>query len=131
MAHSNQIREFRLTEQGIFLFDVYSGPEGVLTGSLRVSQEAREKAAALLRKQEILRKQRELERKRKALEVQMTALRTEFEVVEEESKLIAAQDLERENELVREQADMAHRRGGNSSSTPPPSRRGNRKGERT
>ena len=46
MAHSNQLREFLLTEHGVDLLDVYVGPEGVLTGSSRLSQEAREKAAA-------------------------------------------------------------------------------------
>src|SRR5256885_13810972 len=47
MAHSNQIREFLLTPNGIRLVDVYLGPEGVLTGSSRQAQEAREAAAAL------------------------------------------------------------------------------------
>ena len=46
MAHSNQIREFLLTDHGVELKDVYIGPEGVLTGSLRLAQEAREQAAA-------------------------------------------------------------------------------------
>ncbi len=38
MAHSNQIREFLLTENGVQLTEVYLGPEGVLTGSARLSQ---------------------------------------------------------------------------------------------
>ena len=46
MDHSNQIREFLLTDHGLRLLDVYLGPEGVLTGSARLSQEGREKAAA-------------------------------------------------------------------------------------
>src|SRR3954469_1420274 len=45
MAHSNQIREFLITSEGIQLKDVYIGPEGVLTGSMRAAQEAREPAA--------------------------------------------------------------------------------------
>ena len=45
MAHSNQVREFRLTDKGIALEDVYIGPAGVLTGSARAQQEAREKAS--------------------------------------------------------------------------------------
>ncbi len=49
MAHSNQVREFSITSRGLALQDVYVGPEGVLTGSLRAAQEAREKAAALAR----------------------------------------------------------------------------------
>ena len=35
MPHSNQIREFVLTEKGIRLLDVVSGPDGVLTGRAR------------------------------------------------------------------------------------------------
>ncbi len=42
MAHSNQIREFLLTDKGIVLQDVYVGMEGVLTGSARVAQEAKD-----------------------------------------------------------------------------------------
>ena len=44
MSHSNQLREFLLTNQGVDLLDVYLGSEGVLTGSARLAQEAREKA---------------------------------------------------------------------------------------
>src|SRR6185295_15782337 len=46
MRHSNQVREFLITAEGIKLEDVYVGPEGVLTGSMRAVQEAREKALA-------------------------------------------------------------------------------------
>src|SRR5207302_8837882 len=70
MAHSNQIREFLLTDRGIELLDVYVGPEGVLTGSMRVAQEAREKAVAMTRQQEIERRQREIDRKRRSMEAQ-------------------------------------------------------------
>ncbi len=44
MAHSNQVREFFLTDQGIVLGDVYVGPGTVLTGSARVQQGARDRA---------------------------------------------------------------------------------------
>src|SRR5688572_1834420 len=60
MRHSNQIREFMLTSEGIRLEDVYLGPEGVLTGSMRAAQEAREAAEALMQTQETERKEREL-----------------------------------------------------------------------
>jgi circadian clock protein KaiC len=85
MAHSNQIREFRLTNHGIELLDVYVGAEGVLTGSARLSQETRDNADRLLRQQEILRKQFELERKRESMEARITLLRTEFQAVESEA----------------------------------------------
>ena len=50
MAHSNQVREFILSSEGIKLREAYVGPEGVLTGSARLAQEAKDKAAALVRR---------------------------------------------------------------------------------
>src|SRR5580700_940547 len=79
MAHSNQIREFLISDRGIDLVDAYIGPDGVLTGSARVAQAAREKAEALAGQQEAARRQRELKRKRAALEQQITALRSQHE----------------------------------------------------
>lgn len=89
--HSNQIREFHLTAQGIQLVDVYLGAEGVLTGTARLAQEAKERHVILTRQQEIARKQRELTRKRQVLEAQIAALRTEFMVEEEEMKKITVE----------------------------------------
>jgi circadian clock protein KaiC len=68
MKHSNQIREFVITPEGIQLEDVYIGPEGVLTGSLRTAQEARERAEAMRLQDEIDAKQREVARLRAALD---------------------------------------------------------------
>ena len=79
MEHSNQIREFVLTNHGLELLDVYLGPEGVLTGSARVSQEGREKAAGTSRRQHLEGRGRELDRKREIFEARMTMLRAEFE----------------------------------------------------
>ena len=70
MKHSNQIREFVIRPEGIELLDVYVGPEGVLTGSMRAAQEAREQAAALALRQEMEAKQREVDRLRAALDLQ-------------------------------------------------------------
>ena len=64
MAHSNQVREFLISNRGIDLVDAYIGPSGVLTGAARVAQAAREKAEALAGQQEAARRKRELERKR-------------------------------------------------------------------
>ena len=112
MKHSNQIREFLITPEGIRLEEVYVGPEGVLTGSMRAAQEDREKAAAQARGQEIERKQRELARKRAGLEAQIAALRAEFEAVEDESKVVAEQDRAREQQLSENRSAAAIRRGG-------------------
>jgi len=65
MAHSNQIREFLLTNHGIELIDVYLGPEGVLIGTARQAQEAQARAAAAALQEESGRRRRRLEIKRK------------------------------------------------------------------
>jgi circadian clock protein KaiC len=124
MAHSNQIREFLLTAQGIELADVYLGPEGVLTGSARQAQEAREKASFVLRDQEIQGRQRELERKRDALEARIAALRKEFEVEESESMRGINQELAREQVLREDRSRMSRsRQSDNGSSEPAPQSR--------
>lgn len=93
MAHSNQIREFLLTDNGIVLRDVYVGMEGVLTGSARLAQEARDNSEKFLLTQAIEERKLNLERKRKTLEAQIEALRTEFEAEEAESmKLIGIEE---------------------------------------
>jgi circadian clock protein KaiC len=111
MNHSNQIREFLITSDGIELRDVYVGPEGVLTGSMRAAQEDREKATALARAQDIERRQRDLGRRRAALEAQIAALRVEFEAVEDESKIVAQHDQAREQQLTNDRTAAALRRG--------------------
>jgi len=108
MEHSNQIREFLLTNDGLRLLDVYLGPEGVLTGAARVSQEGREKAAGTSRRQHLEGRARELDRKREIFEARMTMLRAEFEVEEgviqqsiSESKLLDEELLLDRRQMVR------------------------------
>ena len=110
MAHSNQLREFLLTERGVDLLDVYVGPEGVLTGSSRLSQEAREKATALARQHEASRRERDRMRKREALEARIEALRKEFEVEEDEADTSGTQDAAREEIIVENRAAMGRSR---------------------
>ncbi len=78
-AHSNQVREFVLSDKGIELVDVYTGGGTVLTGTARVTQEAREKADRVLRQQGLERRQRELERQRELVEGQIRSLRAGIE----------------------------------------------------
>ena len=75
MAHSNQMREFLLTDDGIDLVDVYAGPGEVLTGAARLVQEAQDEAEAVVEQQAAERRQRELEPGGAAgLEAQIAAL---------------------------------------------------------
>ncbi len=79
MSHSNQVREFILSDNGIDLVDVYLGCDRVLTGSARLAQEADERSAAALRGQEHQRKLRRLAGRRKAIEAQIAALSAEVD----------------------------------------------------
>jgi len=110
MAHSNQIREFLLTSKGIQLKDVYVGPEGVLTGSMRLAQEARDRATSLIRQQEVEARRRSLERKRQLLESQIAAQRAEFESDETELELLLRQDSTALNETRLDEEAMGRSR---------------------
>ena len=91
MAHSNQIREFLISDRGIDVVDAYIGVSGVLTGSARVAQGALEKAAVLANQQEAATLKREVERKRSALDRQISGLRSDYESEALELRRIAEQ----------------------------------------
>lgn len=101
MSHSNQVREFTLTDQGVELRDVYTGPAGVLAGTARTLQEAHDQAAQVSRRNEIACKQRELTSKRQALEAQVASLRAVYEAEAADLEAEIAEGLR--TETVREQ----------------------------
>jgi len=107
MAHSNQIREFVLTDKGVNLLDVYVGPSGVLTGSARLSREAQEKAKDLVRQQDAQIKQLHLERKRKAMEAQIADIRAEFRTEEAEVKKSMQEEKLRQKKVSQDREAMA------------------------
>lgn len=84
MAHSNQVREFVITSRGVRLVPAYLGPNGVLTGSARLNQEAAEKDAAESSRQERERRRRAFEHRRQAAAAQIEALRAAFAAEEAE-----------------------------------------------
>ncbi len=119
MAHSNQVREFCLTDRGVLLKDFYVGPGGALTGAGRAAQESREQAEALERRQEIERKQRDLARKKLVLEAQVAALRAGFAAEEEELLRILAQEQLAQQVLAEESRVMAVTRQADELPSPP------------
>jgi circadian clock protein KaiC len=121
MEHSNQIREFWLTDNGAKLEDVYVGSGGVLTGSARVAQESRQKSENLVRRQELERKQRDMERKKAVIEAQIVVLRTSFEAEKDELERSIAREKLHQEVLAEETQAMARTR----KSDKPPSIKGN------
>ena len=112
MKHSNQIREFVITSSGIDLLDVYAGPDGVLTGSLRTAQESRERAASIVAEQEMKRRQRDLERRRSVLAAQIHAMQQEVKTIEEESALQREQFQSATGTVEKDRSAAALRRRG-------------------
>jgi circadian clock protein KaiC len=100
MAHSNQVREFVVTDKGVQLLDVVVGPAGIVTGASRLTQQLQENAQAVAAQQEVERRDRELERRRRVLEANIANLRTEFESVEEELRQINTEAQTRQQALL-------------------------------
>jgi len=112
MKHSNQIREFVISDQGISMVNVFLGPEGVLTGSAREALELELKTDEVIRDHARSWKDREIERKRAVLEAKISSLKEEFESIQEElNKSYVEEDLKKEvmeknrNEIIRKRHD--------------------------
>ncbi len=97
MSHSNQVREFVITNTGLELVDVYLGPEGILVGSARQAQELQEATGVEMRTYAATRKDRELDRKKTVLEAKIASLKEEFESMRDElNKTFIEEQLKKE-----------------------------------
>jgi len=110
MAHSNQVREFRLTDQGIKLIDVYLGTDGVLVGAAREARMIRDEAEA--REREAQKRQRRVAQRRDAVRAQIDALNAELEAEEEVLRRAVEREHLSEGGLARDEARMAAARAG-------------------
>ncbi len=110
MAHSNQVREFLITSRGLKLVEAYLGPAGVLTGSARLAQEARERAEEEFAREEGERRKLGFEHRRRAIEAQIAVLQAELHGAEEELRNTGAALHARQLRQVTERQAMAARR---------------------
>lgn len=113
MSHSNQVREFTITDEGLSLVDVYLGPDGVLTGSAREAQKLREKTGVALREFAISRKDKEILRRRMMLESKIASLQAEFESTEEELNKIYLEEELKQDIIERNRQEITDIRLGN------------------
>lgn len=114
MSHSNQVREFTITDEGLSLVDVYLGPDGVLTGSAREAQKLREKTGVALREFAISRKDKEILRRRMMLESKIASLQAEFESTEEELNKIYLEEELKQDIMERNRQEITDIRRGNA-----------------
>ena len=119
MAHSNQIREFVLSANGIKLQDVVVDKGAVLVGSARMAYAMREQAMGHARTQEIDARRREAEQRRQAIEAQMRALQIEIENEEADWQRFVSEEQWRDQVSFQERHTIAQQRmGGRNSSGP-------------
>ncbi len=114
MAHSNQMREFIITDKGIDLVDVYLGPGGVFTGTSRLQQEAQEEAAAVATQEELDLRRRMLERKRQIMEAQVAALLAQMSAEEKELQVLKGKNDVQQKVAAGEKELMAEARQADS-----------------
>ncbi len=110
MAHSNQVREFVLSDKGIQLIDVYTGGGNMLTGSARVAQLERERFQEILDRQQAQAKRAEIRRRRAAANAQIESLRAGLAAADQELKQLETASVMRRQEAARSRAEMAHSR---------------------
>ena len=106
MSHSNQVREFLMTDHGIEICDVYIGTGGVATGGARLNMLAQEKALGLKLQEEIELRQFDLENKRSILDSRIAAMRAEFAAQEASNLKMIAQEKNRQAQLSTDRAVM-------------------------
>ncbi|RFZ82030.1 circadian clock protein KaiC [Mucilaginibacter terrenus] len=114
MKHSNQVREFVITDKGLNLIDVYLGPDGVLTGSARAQQMLLEQTGEAIHSQAMGRKDREILRKRKVLEAKIASLNTEYESVEEELNKVYLEEALKKEIIEKNREELTRLRRGDS-----------------
>jgi circadian clock protein KaiC len=110
MAHSNQLREFVLSDKGIQLLDLYQGTEGVLFGSARIAQESREGGERLRRDEETRRKKRELDGRKRVMESEIALLKAKYAREEDEIRVLIGQDVSREKAAANAMKEIAVQR---------------------
>ena len=109
-AHSNQIREFVMSDKGITLVDIYQGTDKVLTGTARVAQAEKEAALKDLRQREMQRRLAEIELKRKEIEMQRATLEAEAAAAAREADVLAAEAAYLQTSEERSAQDMKQSR---------------------
>lgn len=97
MSHSNQVREFFITDRGLQLVDVYVGTQGVLTGSARLARERRDAARAADRMGELEARRQELEVMRASTAARVDELRAQFDREERDLARALARESRRDS----------------------------------
>ncbi|MEA5443048.1 circadian clock protein KaiC [Cyanobium gracile] len=112
MAHSNQVREFVLTDHGAELLDVAIGPQGVLTGSARLQQQKKVASEAAVLEAEIERRRAALAQQAAASEASIAALQGQLQAERAAFEAFVAEEHRRQSEQAIDQSGLDRQEGG-------------------
>ncbi|AXV14840.1 KaiC 1 [Neorhizobium sp. SOG26] len=104
MSHSNQVREFVMSDTGITLIPPYLGEGRALTGSARRAEEAKLRRAEFARRAEVERLSESVGKRRRQAQAQIEALQAEMQADEAELNRLR---LGEENYRAQLEADRA------------------------
>lgn len=130
MRHSNQVREFIIRDTGVDLIDVYLGPEGVLFGSARETQQLSEAAVVAVRTNDSSRRHREIGRKQKVLASKIETLQEEFESAKEELSRASTEEELRKDIFEKDRQTISKKRSEDNPQVKPGNKRRNEKSRR-
>ncbi len=106
MSHSNQVREFIMSDDGIRLLTPYLGETGALTGSARKSEEAKARRAEVARRVEVQRLAEAIDTRRRKAKAEIEALQAEIEADEIELRRIEADEETYLSQALTDREDM-------------------------
>jgi circadian clock protein KaiC len=129
MKHSNQVREFLITDEGLKLVDVFLGPAGILIGSAREQQQLEEVTGQELKAYAGTRRDREIERKKTVLQAKIASLNEEFESVKDELYRTHQEEQMRRELLDKNRQELTAKRYLNQTKSKSKSKKGNGKGK--
>ncbi|MWP38562.1 circadian clock protein KaiC [Rhodobacter sphaeroides] len=111
MAHSNQVREFLMSDRGISLLPPHLGEGGALTGTARKAEEARLRRAEIERQTELGRLQQQIEQRRRRARAQIEALEAELQAEEIALKALVESESAHERQRLADADTLARSRG--------------------
>jgi len=110
-SHSNQVREFIMSETGIRLLPPYLGETGALTGSARRYEEARNRRAEARRAAEVEQVRQQIEQRRRKAQAQIEALQAELDADELELTAVISREDDYLQQVAVDRAEMEKSRG--------------------
>ena len=110
MAHSNQVREFLLSDLGVDVVPVLIGPEGVLTGSARIAAQSAERAATEGLSLESEKLATALEHRRESVDAHVATLRADYAAEERLTRQLIEASEQKQQAVRRDRLAQGQRR---------------------